>query len=202
MIKIESMMSASDLGEVVWGIGTIAWFVIRYPYARRARRTATLRSTGWSRERVLLGVAAVGLFVVPMFYLATGWPRAANYSLGYTAVIGGAAIYVASLWLFRRSHKDLGRQFSASLEIREKHQIVRNGVYRRIRHPMYASFWLWALAQACLLPNAIAAFSGLVAIAILFFARIAYEERMLMEAFGDDYRIYMGETKRIIPGIY
>ena len=67
---------------------------------------------------------------------------------------------------------------------------------------MYASFWLWALAQALLLPNAVAAFSGLVAVAILFFARIDYEERMLAEAFGDDYRIYMRETKRIIPGIY
>jgi protein-S-isoprenylcysteine O-methyltransferase Ste14 len=106
------------------------------------------------------------------------------------------------LWLFRRSHKDLGRQWSASLEIRESHQIVRAGVYRRIRHPMYASFWLWALAQAFLLPNAVAALSGLVAIAILFFTRIDYEERMLTEAFGDDYVAYMRETKRIIPGLY
>jgi protein-S-isoprenylcysteine O-methyltransferase Ste14 len=106
------------------------------------------------------------------------------------------------LWLFRRSHKDLGRQWSASLEIRESHQIVRGGVYRRIRHPMYASFWLWALAQALLLPNTMAAMSGLVAIGILFFTRIDFEERMLLEAFGEDYRTYMRETNRIIPGIY
>jgi protein-S-isoprenylcysteine O-methyltransferase Ste14 len=196
------MMTASLLGEIVWAVGTIAWFVIRYPYARRARRTATLRADGWSRERILLGVAAVGLFVVPVSYLATGWPGAANYHLNYAAVAIGALIYIASLWLFRRSHKDLGRQWSASLEIREKHQIVRAGVYRLIRHPMYASFWLWALAQAFLLPNAVAALSGLVAVAILFFARIGFEERMLTEAFGEDYRVYMRETKRIIPGIY
>jgi protein-S-isoprenylcysteine O-methyltransferase Ste14 len=195
-------MTASLLGKYVWAIGFVAWIVIRYPYARRARRTATLRSDGWSRERILLGVATVGLFVIPVLWLASGWPSAANYELSYAAVLIGAAVYVASLWLFRRSHKDLGRQWSASLEIREKHQIVRNGVYRLIRHPMYASFWLWALAQAFLLPNAVAAFSGLVAVAILFFARIDYEERMLTEAFGEDYRTYMRETKRIIPGIY
>ncbi len=146
-------------------VGTIAWFVIRYPYARRARRAATVRVDGWSRERILLGVATVGLFVVPVVYLATGWPRALNYDLNYAAVAIGVLVYVASLWLFRRSHKDLGRQWSASLEIREKHQIVRAGVYRLIRHPMYASFWLWALAQAFLLPNAVAALSGLVAVA-------------------------------------
>jgi protein-S-isoprenylcysteine O-methyltransferase Ste14 len=147
-------------------------------------------------------VAALGLFVVPAIWLATDWPRWADYELNYAAVIVGTLVYVLSLWLFRRSHKDLGRQWSASLEIRESHQIVRAGVYRRIRHPMYASFWLWALAQAFLLPNAVAALSGLVAIGILFFTRIAHEERMLTEAFGEDYRVYMRETKRIIPGIY
>ncbi|UZE47156.1 protein-S-isoprenylcysteine O-methyltransferase [Rhodopseudomonas sp. P2A-2r] len=195
-------MTVSLLGEIVWAVGTVAWFVIRYPYARRARRAATVRVDGLSRERILLGVATVGLFVVPVVYLATGWPRALNYDLNYAAVAIGVLVYVASLWLFRRSHKDLGRQWSASLEIREKHQIVRAGVYRLIRHPMYASFWLWALAQAFLLPNAVAALSGLVAVAILFFARIGFEERMLTEAFGEDYRVYMRETKRIIPGIY
>ncbi|MEH2468666.1 protein-S-isoprenylcysteine O-methyltransferase Ste14 [Nitrobacteraceae bacterium AZCC 2161] len=195
-------MTASHLGIYVWAIGVIAWFVIRYPYARKARRTATLRAVGWSRERILLAVATIGLFVIPVLWLATGWPRALNYDLNYAAVVVGALLYVASLWLFRRSHKDLGRQWSASLEIRESHQIVRAGVYRRIRHPMYASFWLWALAQAFLLPNAAAALSGLIAIAILFFTRIDFEERMLTEAFGDDYRAYMRETKRIIPGIY
>jgi protein-S-isoprenylcysteine O-methyltransferase Ste14 len=195
-------MTASHLGIYVWAIGVVAWFVIRYPYARKARRTATLRAVGWSRERILLAVATIGLFVIPVLWLATGWRRGLNYDLNYAAVVVGAALYVASLWLFRRSHKDLGRQWSASLEIRESHQIVRAGVYRRIRHPMYASFWLWALAQAFLLPNAVAALSGLVAIAILFFTRIDFEERMLLEAFGDDYRAYMRETKRIIPGIY
>lgn len=195
-------MTASLLGKYVWAIGLVAWFIIRYPYARKARKTATVRAVGWSRERVLLAVAAIGLFVVPVIWLVSGWPAVLNYELNYAAVVVGALVYVLSLWLFRRSHKDLGRQWSASLEIRDSHQIVRAGVYRRIRHPMYSSFWLWGLAQAFLLPNAMAALSGLIAIAILFFTRIDHEERMLVEAFGDDYRAYMRETKRIIPGIY
>ena len=195
-------MTASLLGIYVWAIGLIAWFIIRYPYARKARKTATVKAVGWSRERILLAVATIGLVVVPVIWLASGWPAALNYQLSYVSVVVGALVYILSLWLFRRSHKDLGRQWSASLEIRDSHQIVRAGVYRLIRHPMYSSFWLWALAQAFLLPNAVAALSGLVAIAILFFTRIDHEERMLTEAFGDDYRAYMRETKRIIPGIY
>jgi protein-S-isoprenylcysteine O-methyltransferase Ste14 len=195
-------MSSVALGQTIWLVGIVAWFIIRYPYARRARRTATLRRDGAWRERALLAVAFFGLFAIPALNLATGWPRAFAYDPGYGLVVPGAALFVFSLWLFRRSHKDLGRQWSASLEVREGHRVVRNGVYRSIRHPMYASFWLWAAAQACLLPNLVAALSGLVAVALLFFARVNFEERMMIDAFGDDYRRYMQETKRIIPGVY
>lgn len=195
-------MSATTLGIVVWSIGVIAWFIIRYPYARRARKTRTLRQDGLSRERILLGGATLGLFVIPLLQLITGWPAVLSYGLSYAMVMAGAILFVASLWLFRRSHKDLGRQWSASLEIREEHRVVRNGVYRMIRHPMYASFWLWALAQAFLLPNLVGALSGLLFVGVLFFARVRHEEQMLLEALGDDYRVYMAETKRIVPGIY
>jgi protein-S-isoprenylcysteine O-methyltransferase Ste14 len=149
-----------------------------------------------------LAIAFLGLFAIPILNLATGWPRACAYDPGYGLVVPGAALFAFSLWLFRRSHKDLGRQWSAALEVREGHRVVRNGVYRTIRHPMYASFWLWASAQACLLPNVAAAFSGLVAVAVLFFARVRFEEQMMIETFGEDYRRYMQETKRIVPGVY
>lgn len=195
-------MTPALLGEIIWAIGVVAWFVIRYPFVRRAGRIAILRREGSTREKALLALSAVGLFFIPVLYIATGWPSAADYNLSYASVVIGALVFAGSLWLFRRSHKDLGRQWSAALEIRESHQIVRSGVYSRIRHPMYTSFWLWALAQAFLLPNAVAALSGLVAIAVMYFARVAHEERMMIEFFGEDYRRYMTETKRIIPGIY
>jgi len=60
---------------------------------------------------------------------------------------------IAALWLFCRSHLDLGQNWSQSLEIRKGHQLVTDGVYRFIRHPMYASIWIWCLAQGLLLEN-------------------------------------------------
>ena len=89
-----------------------------------------------------------------------------------------------------------------TLEVRERHTLVTNGVYNRVRHPMYAAFWLWAVAQTLLLPNWIAGPAGLVGFGTLFFLRVGPEERMMLEAFGDDYRRYMERTARIVPGIY
>jgi protein-S-isoprenylcysteine O-methyltransferase Ste14 len=79
---------------------------------------------------------------------------------------------------------------------------VTSGVYRHVRHPMYSAFWLWAIAQALLLPNWIAGPAGLVGFGTLFFLRIGREEQLMIEAFGDEYRDYMRRTSRVLPGIY
>jgi len=67
---------------------------------------------------------------------------------------------------------------------------------------MYAGFWLWAVAQILLLPNWIAGPAGLAGFGTLFFGRVAREERLMLEIFGDEYRAYMSRTSRIIPGVY
>jgi protein-S-isoprenylcysteine O-methyltransferase Ste14 len=52
------------------------------------------------------------------------------------------------------------------------------------------------------LPNWVAGFSGIVGFGILFFGRIAREERMMLETFGAPYREYMARTSRVIPMIF
>ena len=192
----------ASFGEVSWLLGIIAWYVIRYPFERRAKRLRVVRNYRSLSEKIALSVAFFGMAILPAFYVATGIPRDADYAVRPWAIVAGIVIFVFGLWIFRRSHKDLGRNWSVTLEIREKHKLVTGGLYRFIRHPMYASFLLIALAQAFLLPNWVAGLSGLVGLAVLFFMRINVEERMMLDTFGEEYRVYSGKTKRIIPYIY
>ena len=192
----------ASFGEVSWLLGIIAWYVIRYPFERRAKRLRVVRNYRSLSEKIALSVAFFGMAILPAFYVATGIPREADYAVRPWAIAAGIVIFVFGLWIFRRSHKDLGRNWSVTLEIREKHKLVTRGLYRFIRHPMYASFLLIALAQAFLLPNWVAGLSGLVGLAVLFFMRINVEERMMLDTFGEEYRVYSGKTKRIIPYIY
>ncbi|MCL6613199.1 MAG: hypothetical protein K6U03_01040 [Firmicutes bacterium] len=60
-----------------------------------------------------------------------------------------------------------------------KQQLVTQGIYGTIRHPMYASQLLWGIAQALLLQNWIAGPAGLAAFLPLYLVRVPREERMM-----------------------
>ncbi len=188
--------------RMIWLIGTLLWFAIRYPYQRRSRAVPKASSKDRRKERTLLAITGLLVHVVPMIYALSGWPQFADYPFHPAVAVIGAAVFAFGLWLFWRSHRDLGTNWSIALDIRAKHQLVTQGVYQYVRHPMYSAFWLNALGQLLLLPNWIAGPAGLFGIALLYFVRVAREERMMLETFGEDYRAYMARTRRLIPGIY
>lgn len=194
---------------IIFLVATVIWFVLRHPARRRAKKAAVKLSARSAREKVLMAVSLSGLGIIPLAYVITNLARMrhpflafADYPFQPLLAWFGTIVFAVSLWLFRRTHKDLGRNWSVSLDIRESHKLVTQGVYARVRHPMYSAFWLWAIAQALLLPNWIAGLSGIVGFGILFFGRVFEEERMMEKAFGAEYRDYMRKTWRVLPWVY
>jgi protein-S-isoprenylcysteine O-methyltransferase Ste14 len=186
--------------KTIWCVGVVGWFIIRYPHARRSRRTDKVRVVGRSLERVLLAISTCGLGIVPVLFVFTDVLKFADYAIQVWQPWMGALIFALSLWMFRQTHLQLGRNWSVTLEVRANHSLVTQGIYAYVRHPMYTAFWLWALAQAVLLPNWMAGFSGIAGFGTLYLFRVGREEKMLLETFGDEYRGYMSRTRRIIPG--
>jgi protein-S-isoprenylcysteine O-methyltransferase Ste14 len=182
-----------------WLAGIVLWYAIRYPFQRLAKKAKVAVSLIDRREWGILGGLTAGLFVLPAVYIVSGFPVALDRPFSPTLAWLGTAVLLLSLWLFRRSHADLGRNWSASLKMRERHQLVTGGVYRYVRHPMYTSFFLLGLAQFLLIPNWLAGGAGLLAVLVLYIFRVAREERMMAEQFGDAYRAYSEKTARIIP---
>ncbi len=188
--------------KVIWVLGCIGWYAIRFPHQRRSRRTPVAARRDRVRDTILMTISFAGLFAVPFTYLLTSEPKLAGYPFHPLQAWLGVALLGGAMALFHRTHRDLGRAWSVTLEIRQEHRMVTRGIYARLRHPMYAAFWLWALSQALLLPNWVAGASGLVGFGTLFFGRVGREEQMMLETFGEEYRAYMRRTKRLVPGIY
>ena len=185
--------------KVIWCVGVVCWFVIRYPHARRSRRTSKARIVGRGLERLLLMISTTGLGIFPALFVFSDILRFADYPIQFWQPWLGLLVFAFALWMFRKTHAQLGRNWSVTLEVRVDHSLITDGVYAHVRHPMYTAFWLWALAQAILLPNWIAGFAGILGFGTLYLFRVGREEAMLLETFGDEYRGYMRRTGRIIP---
>ena len=122
------------------------------------------------------------------------WLDFVNYDLPNLTGWIGVAIFTSALWLLWRSHADLGRNWTVTAEIKERHTLVTDGVFRYIRHPMYTAHWLWGIAQALLIQNWIAGLASLIIFIPLYVLRVPCEEKIMLEQFGEEYRLYMGRT--------
>lgn len=189
------------IAKTVVFAASLVLVLIRAPHGNRSRTVKVASSSRGKLELCLLTMAWIGFFI-PLIWIVTPLFSFANYMLRPEPFAAGVVIYVIGLWLFHRSHVDLGTNWSITLEIREGHRLVTRGVYRRIRHPMYTALLLYSLGQTLVVPNWFVGPSNLVTFVILLACRLSAEERMMISHFDEEYSHYRSRTKRLIPGIW
>ena len=177
----------------------IIQIIIRAPIDRKRRQQNISERRITNQEKTLLGLLTLGGVVAPILYAATNWLDFADYTLPVWAGWLGVVLTAGALFVFWRAHADLGLNWSPSLEIREKHELITRGIYGVIRHPMYASQWLFAIATPLLLRNWIAGFLNLFVFIPFYLLRVKAEEQMMLDSFGTQYQAYMKSTGRILP---
>ncbi len=188
-----------DIFTIIYFAALVIEMIIRAPLNKKRKQEKMSERRVTSQEISILVLLLLGGFIMPIIYAATDWLDFANYSLPAWAGWLGVLILAGGLFIFWRAHADLGLNWSPSLEIREKHELITRGIYGVIRHPMYASQWLVALAQPLLLQNWIAGFLNFLAFVPFYFLRIKAEEQMMLDSFGAQYQEYMNTTGRVFP---
>jgi protein-S-isoprenylcysteine O-methyltransferase Ste14 len=123
----------------------------------------------------------------PVFQLVPSpyhWP-------GILLLMGGLAI---AHW-----HARLFRQLQTNINtFRAPDKLVQEGLFRYTRNPMYLGFLVSLSGVAWLLGNASAWIWVLVFFAMADRWYIPAEEKLLLQQFGEDYRLYRQRTKRWI----
>ena len=182
-------------------LASIVLVAIRAPHGQRSLQIPVVKSRKGALEVVLLTVAWLA-FLLTLVWVGTPAFAFADYPLRPVPLGAGTLCFAWGLWLFHRSHADLGTNWSITLQVREKHHLVTEGLYRRVRHPMYLALLIYSAGQALVLPNYVVGPSYGVAMGLVFALRVGPEERMMLEEFGKDYEEYMKRTKRLVPGIW
>lgn len=114
----------------------------------------------------------------------------------------GACLGIVALLMLVWTHQTLGRNFSATLQVRERHTLVTTGPYHWVRHPMYSSFYLLVLALFLVSANWFLGLAWFSVITGVMVTRLKKEEVLMLETFGDQYYQYMKRTGRLVPRLF
>ena len=112
-------------------------------------------------------------------------------SIGLSISIIGAIIACVSRYL-------LGNNWSLSVQRKESHQLIQNGIYKIVRHPIYTGLLLLFIGNAIIVGD----YRAIIAILIVFISlwlKLKREEKLLTETFGTEYTEYKNRTKALIP---
>jgi protein-S-isoprenylcysteine O-methyltransferase Ste14 len=168
------------------------------------RSTGTERASRGGPESILLTVTLAILallhFGALLAYIV--WPSVLAWSavavaepLRWAGIVVSCAGAAGEIW----AAVSLGASYSPLLRVSEEQALITTGAYRWIRHPLYA-FGLplmvgWGIAAASWFITA----TGIVVILVAMLLRAPHEEAMMLGAFGERYREYMGRTGRFVP---
>ncbi len=116
--------------------------------------------------------------------------------------VAGVVMYVFSTILRNTAIRALGRFWSLQIEIRQQHQLVREGVYGYVRHPIYAAIVLEVLSIPLVAQAWWTLLFALCTHVPLLMFRLSREEKAMVDKFGDTYRQYQREVGALCPRLW
>lgn len=111
----------------------------------------------------------------------------------------GLIMYLLGIWGREWVIRSLSDYWSADIRIREDHKLIKEGLYRYVRHPNLFCL-LIEMNGLCLIPNSYYSFLSVWLIYFpLILVRIYLEEKALIEKFGQKYLDYKKELYGLLP---
>ena len=196
-------MTAELVFRVALAIVSLAVAIIRAYYGRLAIQSGGKVSfKRASRVRTVLiwlvGVTATS--ASSLYVVLPEWMAWAALPLAVVLRWLGVGLGILTVLLFWWVHRTLGKNWSMPGEIKEMQDLITDGPYRWVRHPMYSTLFVWTPAYFLMSANWFIGFAWL-ALGLLSAMMVKDEEASLIEKFGEAYRAYMKRTGRFLPRI-
>ncbi|MFN0157510.1 MAG: methyltransferase family protein [Bacteroidota bacterium] len=115
--------------------------------------------------------------------------------IGLVILVSGVAFRVWSI-------RTLGRFFTSTVQVQNSHKVISTGPYALVRHPSYLGALTAMVGSAVFMNAFVAAIITVVGMLIAYRLRIAAEEQTLASALGEEYKVYMQKTPRLIPCVW
>lgn len=177
----------------------VVWLVNRYRRRAQAGESYGLEGEGWQVAVPLRAAGLVLWLYLPFYVLFPGvmsWSTVALPGGLHWGALATAVLLVPPFvhW----AQRSLGRNVTTTVVTKEGHELVTEGPYRYIRHPLYTAGVFYFLAMS-LATGSWLLFLATLLVFVMLLIRTPMEEEQLIQRFGDDYREYMRRTGRFLP---
>ena len=199
-MAVVSVVLGVTFSQATWALVVVAWAAWVFLGSGRIRPEPGDRHE--DRGTLVWVWAVTGGSLVIGISLAFAVPWARLPGEPWLARVVGSLVALSGIALREWAILTLGRLFTQSVMVRERHVVVASGPYRVLRHPAYTGTLLTLVGLMLTLDN----WLSVVAVTVGFFAghipRIRVEERVLEENLGESYREFERTHKRIVPGVW
>ena len=143
-------------------------------------------------QLVLLVIFIFGLISdLVLIKISNSWQEVVPW---YFRLLVFLPLFFVAGYFAQRAHKKVFH------EERKKLMVIKTDVFARIRHPMYFGSILTYLGVV-ILSFSLIGLMIFVIILIFYYYLCRYEEQLLIEKLGDEYREYMKKVPMLLPGI-
>ena len=113
----------------------------------------------------------------------------------------GVAIAVLGFIVLQWSQNTLGKNWSDRPRMMKDQALITSGPYQYVRHPIYTAFLLILGSTFFISANWMIGLAWISMVILEIASRIQFEESLMIEYFGDQYREYMKRTGRLFPKV-
>lgn len=178
----------------------ICWFAFLLTFLLRKKpekaKDAVKLPKSW------LGIALQGAAYAPVWIThrtSAFSPFVPSYSINIALQIAAAALAIGAVFLTRSAIDELGKQWSLQARLVEDHQLVKTGSYNFVRHPIYSAMLADLIATGIVISHWAVLVPSIALFLIGTFIRIEFEERLLKDAFGEEFREWRSRVPALVP---
>jgi protein-S-isoprenylcysteine O-methyltransferase Ste14 len=171
-----------------------------YYVRKHGRQENTLKKRSEGLPSKIAGfLGLVGFIAVIAYMIQPDWLSWASWPLPRWLRWTGVGIALLGFAMLQWAQNTLGRNWSDTPRMLKDQALVTSGPYQFIRHPIYTAFLLILGSTLFISANWLVglAWTGMTLLEIT--SRIGFEESLMLEYFGDQYREYMKRTGRLLP---
>jgi len=169
-------------------------------YSQPEEATVKIREEGLvSKIAGVLGM--LGFISVISFAINPNWLVFADLSFPIWLRWTGIGIALAGFALLQWAQVTLAGSWSDAPRMMKEQTLITCGPYRRIRHPIYTAFIMILGSTLFISSNWFIGFCWVGMTILETMSRIGFEESLMLEYFGDQYRQYMKKTGRLLPKV-